>query len=156
MAAAVSREAVSVTRAPTIGGMTFRWPGSRLIMAASVRVSMNVVDHIISFFAPNAGIKRLAARRVLNQYEGQPSRLRKHSKDNGAPDLQVKQGAVTLRTLARNLEQNHDIARGALRTLVITLSGPPVSALNRSRAGATAPSTTNTPSNCAMPTATGA
>jgi len=94
-------------------------------MAASVRVSMNVVDHIISFFAPNAGIKRLAARRVLNQYEAaKPSRLRKHSKDNGAPDLQVKQGAVTLRTLARNLEQNHDIARGALRTLVNNVIGP--------------------------------
>ena len=94
-------------------------------MAAAIPVSINVVDQLISFFAPNAGIKRLAARRVLNQYEAaKPSRLRKHAKDTGSPDTQVKQGAVTLRTLARNLEQNHDIARGALRTLVNNIIGP--------------------------------
>ena len=94
-------------------------------MVAPATVSMNVVDQIISFFAPNAGIQRLAARRVLNQYEAaKPSRLRRHAKDSGSPDLQVKQGAATLRTLARNLEQNHDIARGALRTLVNNIVGP--------------------------------
>lgn len=89
------------------------------------RPSLNPVDRIISYFSPASGLKRLNARRVLNQYEAaQPSRMRKFSRDQRSPDLQVQQGAVAIRTLARNLEQNHDIARGALRTLVNNVIGP--------------------------------
>jgi len=36
----------------------------------------------------------------------------------------VQQGAVAIRALTRNLEQNHDIVRGALRTLVNNVVGP--------------------------------
>lgn len=54
----------------------------------------------------------------------QPSRMRKFARDQRSPDLQVQQGAVAIRTLARNLEQNHDIVRGALRTLVNNVVGP--------------------------------
>jgi lambda family phage portal protein len=67
----------------------------------------------------------MQARRVLSEYEAaKPSRLRKAGRDHRAPDAQVQQGAVALRALARNLEQNHDIARGALRTLVNNVIGP--------------------------------
>lgn len=89
------------------------------------RIQLNPFDKIVSFFNPSAGLRRLHSRSVLNQYEAaQPSRLRKHHRDQRSPDLQVQQGAVAIRTLARNLEQNHDIARGALRTLVNNVVGP--------------------------------
>lgn len=88
-------------------------------------IRLNPVDRLINFFSPVAGLRRLAARRILNQYEAaKPSRLRKGTLDHRAPDTQVTQGAVALRALARNLEQNHDIARGALRILVNNVVGP--------------------------------
>lgn len=63
--------------------------------------------------------------RVQSLYEAaQPSRMRKSARDQRSPDLQVQQGAVAVRALARNLEQNHDIVRGALRTLVNNVVGP--------------------------------
>ena len=66
-----------------------------------------------------------AQPRVQALYEAaQPSRMRKMYRDQRSPDLQVQQGAVAIRTLARNLEQNHDIVRGALRTLVNNVVGP--------------------------------
>lgn len=94
-------------------------------MRVTDKIQLNAVDRIIAFISPMAGLRRMQARRVLNQYEAaKPTRLRKSARDLRSPDLQVQQGAVTLRALARNLEQNHDIARGALRTLVNNVIGP--------------------------------
>lgn len=94
-------------------------------MSKDDKFAMNGVDRLVSFFFPRAGLQRLAARRVLNQYEAaKPSRTRKLSRDARSPNLQVQQGAVALRMQARNLEQNHDIARGALRVLVNNVVGP--------------------------------
>lgn len=94
-------------------------------MADTKRLPMNSVDRLFAFFSPTAGLKRAAARRVLSQYEAaKPTRLRKSARDQRSPDQQVGQGAVALRMLARNLEQNHDIARGALRVLVNNVIGP--------------------------------
>lgn len=94
-------------------------------MGAAPKIEMNAIDRIVSFVSPTAGLRRMQARRVLSQYEAaKPSRLRKGARDVRSPDAQVQQGAVTLRALARNLEQNHDIARGALRTLVNNVIGP--------------------------------
>ncbi len=91
----------------------------------AAKVELNVVDRLVGFFSPKAGLQRMQARRVLNQYEAaKPSRLRRQAKDNRSPDQQVQQGAVALRALARNLEQNHDIARGVLRTMVNNVIGP--------------------------------
>jgi len=92
---------------------------------SSISIKLNPVDRLVSFFNARAGVKRLQARMVLAQYEAaRPSRLRKFARDQRSPDLQVRQGAVALRTLARNLEQNHDIARGAMRTMVNNFIGP--------------------------------
>ncbi|SDH41175.1 MULTISPECIES: phage portal protein [unclassified Duganella] len=89
------------------------------------KVQTNFLDRLISAVAPNMGLRRLHARHVLNQYEAaKPSRLRKGARDNRSPDAQVQHGAVALRGLARNMEQNHDIARGALRTMVNNVIGP--------------------------------
>ncbi len=87
--------------------------------------STNIIDKVVSYLSPAAGVRRMMARRVLNQYEAAaPSRLRKAARDSKSPNDQVQQGAVALRSLARNLEQNHDIARGALRVLVNNVVGP--------------------------------
>ncbi|MYM65440.1 phage portal protein [Pseudoduganella sp. FT55W] len=86
---------------------------------------MNLLDRAIAAVFPRAGLRRMHARYVLSQYDAaKPSRLRKGKRDQRSPDLQVQQGAVALRDLARNLEQNHDIFRGALRTMVNNIVGP--------------------------------
>lgn len=86
---------------------------------------LNAIDRLVAFFSPVGGLQRANARRILAQYEAaRPSRMRKFARDVRSPDLQVLQGAVNLRTLARNLEQNHDIARGALRTMINSFIGP--------------------------------
>ncbi|QRM19566.1 phage portal protein [Dechloromonas sp. TW-R-39-2] len=85
----------------------------------------NPVDAIIEFFSPVAGLKRRAARGVLGAYEaGRPGRLRKFHRDTGSANNDVQRGAVPVRVQARHLEQNHDIARGALRVLVNNVVGP--------------------------------
>jgi lambda family phage portal protein len=52
-----------------------------------------------------------------------PTRLRKLSRDNRHPDALVMQGAVPARNAARDMQRNHDIGRGALRTLVNNVVG---------------------------------
>ena len=90
-----------------------------------MKIPPNAIDKLIGYLSPAAGLRRMNARRALSQYEAaQPSRMRKLHRDQRSPDLQVQQGAVAIRTQARNLEQNHDIARGALRTLVNNVIGP--------------------------------
>jgi lambda family phage portal protein len=91
----------------------------------SVKIELNSLDRIVSYISPASGLRRLAARQVLSQYDAaKPSRMRKLRRDARSPNQMVQQGAVTLRALARNLERNHDIARGALRTLVNNVIGP--------------------------------
>jgi lambda family phage portal protein len=93
-------------------------------VSAEPKVTRNAVDRLIGYFFPAAGLRRLGARMVLSRYEAaKPSRLRKGKRDNRSPDIQVRQSAVTLRAFARDLEQNHDIARGALRVLVNNIIG---------------------------------
>lgn len=86
---------------------------------------MNSVDRLVSWFNPQAGLRRLQARSVMSYYEAaKPSRTRKFRRDTAGPNLQTAQGAVAIRNQARHLEQNHDIARGILRTLVNNVVGP--------------------------------
>jgi capsid protein len=94
-------------------------------MNARPKIGLNAFDQVIAYLWPSAGLKRLAARNVLSQYEAaNPSRTRKGRKANGSPNTSAQRGAVALRGLARHLEENHDIARGALRTLVNNVVGP--------------------------------
>ena len=85
----------------------------------------NPVDRLVGFFSPMAALKRQQARTALAYYEAaKPSRVRKFRRDTAGPNTQTQQGAVALRTQARHLEQNHDIARGILETLVNNVIGP--------------------------------
>ena len=86
---------------------------------------MNSIDRLVSYFNPGAGLRRIQARSILSYYEAaQPSRQRKFRRDTAGPNIQTAQGAVAIRNQARHLEQNHDIARGILRTLVNNIVGP--------------------------------
>ncbi|WP_367154660.1 phage portal protein [Methylomonas sp. HYX-M1] len=82
-------------------------------------------DRLIGFFAPQAAVKRLAARNILAYYEAaKPSKLRKFARDKSAPDVWVQRGAAALRDQARDKCANHDLARGILRKLVNNTVGP--------------------------------
>lgn len=84
-----------------------------------------ISDRIIGWFSPRAAFERQKYRNALALYEAaQPSRLRKFSRDASAPNTLVQRGAYHLRNQARHLEQNHDLARGILRTLVNNVVGP--------------------------------
>jgi lambda family phage portal protein len=86
---------------------------------------INPVDAIIEFFSPVKGLRRATARNVLAHYEAaKPSRQRKFNRDQSSPNQLVQKGAVALRTQARHLERNHDLARGIMRAFVNNVVGP--------------------------------
>lgn len=86
---------------------------------------LNALDRLIAWVYPQAAMRRASARAVLSHYESasstsqRPKRLR-----NEAPNDIAARGAVPLRAIARDLERNHDIFRGALRVLVNSTIGP--------------------------------
>lgn len=86
---------------------------------------MNVIDRIVGYFNPLAGLQRVGARRVLAQYEAaEPSRLRKFRRETASQNALVQKSAAAIRAQVRHLARNHDIARGALRTIVNNVVGP--------------------------------
>jgi lambda family phage portal protein len=85
---------------------------------------MNAIDRLISVFDPVRALRRASSRAALAYYEAaKPSPFRKFRRDKGSPDKQVLQGAAAIRDQARHLQQNHDVARGILRTLVNNFVG---------------------------------
>jgi lambda family phage portal protein len=85
---------------------------------------MRWLDAIISSLAPQAGLKRAQARHVLRSYEAaQPGKLRKQAKDRRTPSAIARSAADSLRMQARNMDENHDIAKGVLNTLVCNIVG---------------------------------
>lgn len=86
---------------------------------------MNPIDKLVEYFNPAAALRRHAARSALAYYEAaEPSRMRKLYKQRGSPNEAVQRGAIAVRTQARHLVKNHDLARGALRVLVNNVVGP--------------------------------
>lgn len=85
---------------------------------------MNWLDAIIGTFDPQAALKRAQARHVLRAYEAaQPGKLRKQARDKRTPSTIARSAADALRTQARHLDENHDIAKGVLNTLVCNIVG---------------------------------
>lgn len=75
--------------------------------------------HVIAVISPTWAARRARARRVLDLYEAaEPSRLRREKKDTRSANAQNKGAVGPLRTQARHLEQNFDIASGVLDVLV--------------------------------------
>lgn len=86
---------------------------------------MNILDSTIAFFSPKSALQRVQARRALAYYEAaKPSKQRKRRAENKSPNDLVGASAAALRAHARYLERNHDLSRGALRTLVNNIIGP--------------------------------
>ncbi len=85
---------------------------------------MNTLDKLIGYFSPGAAVKREGARKVLGYYEAaEPSRMRNFYRSRGTQNELMQRSAVAIRTQTRHLIRNHDLARGALRTLVNNVVG---------------------------------
>lgn len=85
---------------------------------------MSIIDRLVSWVSPQAALKRKAARTALAHYEAAtPSRMRKFHRERGSQNEMVQRGAVAIRAQSRYLARNHDLARGALRTLVNNVVG---------------------------------
>lgn len=90
--------------------------------------AFNLVDRMVGYFNPAAGLRRVQTRYALNlavpAYEAaSPSRSRKLYRDSLSPNQLTQQSATTLRAQARQLHRNHDISRGILRTMVNNIVG---------------------------------
>lgn len=82
------------------------------------------LDRLVEYFAPRAALRRAAARAALTHYDvAKRGRLRKSHSDRASPNDIVGSGAPAARAEARNLERNHDIARGILRSFVNNVAG---------------------------------
>ena len=85
---------------------------------------MNLVDRIVAVFSPMAGLQRASARAALARFDGAKSdRLRKGGRSRESGDVVVNRDAATLRSIARDLERNHDLVRGALGVFVRNVVG---------------------------------
>lgn len=78
------------------------------------------LDEAVGFFAPRAGLRRAAWRAARAQYyEGvKQTRLRRLAFTNPSGDGTTYGNVLNLRAVARDLERNHDLARGVLDVLV--------------------------------------
>lgn len=86
---------------------------------------MTLLDKALAFVSPLAALKRVHARHVLARYEAAtPSRTRKVTRDNSTSEVQVSRDAATVRAVARSMERDHDLVRGALTKLTTFVVGP--------------------------------
>jgi lambda family phage portal protein len=81
--------------------------------------------YILGPIAPKAALRREAASRGLKAFyeAGEPSRLRKTRTDKRSANAQNERSATPIRTAARHLDENFDIASGILDTLVANTVG---------------------------------
>ena len=85
----------------------------------------SLIESAIAAVSPAWALKRAQARKILAYYEAaKTDTLRKQRREPGSGDTAVYRAGAALREQARHLEQNHDLARGALATLVANIVGP--------------------------------
>lgn len=93
---------------------------------------LNTIDRLVAWLSPANGLRRLSARATLNQISAggraheaaETGRSRKTFGQDPGPNQIVGQGAAFLRSQARHMERNSDLARGIIRTLVDNVVGP--------------------------------
>ena len=85
---------------------------------------MNIIDEIAKAISPKWAFSRARFRTAHAAYEAaKPGRLRKSGADNSSGDALTSMSGAALRGYARQLEQNYDIAKGILDTLVNNIIG---------------------------------
>ena len=86
---------------------------------------MNWLSKAIAAFSPGWALQReRSAHQLRAFYEvAESSRLRKQRTDKGSANVQNLRSATKLRTMARHMEENLDIASGALDVLVANTVG---------------------------------
>lgn len=89
---------------------------------------MNNIDKIIAPLFPGWAASRLRARHMVSAYArayeaAKPGRLHKKRTDRGNGDSAVLEAGDSLRMQARHLDENHDLAKGVLNTLVNNIIG---------------------------------
>lgn len=89
---------------------------------------MNRFDRIVSTVFPfwaKMAFQRDQLFAISNAYEAaQPGRNRKASQEASSGNVAVERGALSILRQARALDQNHDIAKGILNSLVNRVVGP--------------------------------
>jgi len=86
---------------------------------------LTMIDRLVAAVAPVAALRRASARRVLASYDaGTPSRLRRFSRETRSGDALANLQSASIRTQARDLDRNHDLAHGALNVMVNNIVGP--------------------------------
>jgi len=76
-----------------------------------------------NFRAADSRAREAAASIVATYEAAEPTRFRKFRTRRGSQNELVQRAGVPLRTQVRHLVRNHDLARGALRTLVNNIAG---------------------------------
>jgi len=93
----------------------------------------NLIDRLVGYLRPAAGLRRLQQRTVYDQLRAQafspydadtPSTRRKFYTNNQSPNQLTQRSAVAIRNQARQQHRNHDISRGILKTIVNNTIGP--------------------------------
>lgn len=93
---------------------------------------MNVLDRVINYFSPTAGLRRAQARRLIRSYSGAESnRLTAHKKPRNLSadqELLGPFGADSLRAWARDLVRNNAYAWNVVDTIVSNVIGDGITA----------------------------
>jgi lambda family phage portal protein len=85
---------------------------------------MNRLERAIAAVAPSWAASRARNRAALAYYEAaKPNRLQKQRRSTGSGDVTVLAAGRNLREQARYLEENHDLATGAINILVANIVG---------------------------------
>ena len=86
---------------------------------------MKFIDNLIAGIAPGFAIKRMQARQSIKAFYEATKTTRLHTKrtDTRSADGVNKPALDILRTNARHLEENHDLAKGVLNVLVDNIVG---------------------------------
>lgn len=86
---------------------------------------MNWLTNLIAPIAPGWALARARSAHALKAFHevAEPNRLRKARSDKGSANAQTQRSAQKLRIMARHMEENLDIATGALDVLVANIVG---------------------------------
>jgi lambda family phage portal protein len=86
---------------------------------------INPIEAAIKIISPGTALRRAQERRALSYYEaGRKDRQKKQRVEKHSGDTALLTAGGSIREQARHLDQNHDLSRGILNTLVQNVIGP--------------------------------